>query len=222
MVPRVGRPGRESIDRFIRRSVGAMSRLVASVRTQHTGSAQRSQDERRTKLTASASGSLVCFVIRARLLARPGTTLPRGRRLRWLARRAHRRCETVDSDGGGDDGHRAQVHDLDDRRKLPSGPPPPGTRPTAPSSRAPTPSARSPRRFCCTASAEPDRVVSENSAGPDPVTGSGMRHGTYHGERNHQGLRNELITPATAVAAGTRVRCRDRLGGLLRYYHRAA
>jgi hypothetical protein len=157
MVPRVGRPGRESIDRFIRRSVGAMSRLVASVRTQHTGSAQRSQDERRTKLTASASGSLVCFVIRARLLARPGTTLPRGRRLRWLARRAHRRCETVDSDGGGDDGHRAQVHDLDDRRKLPSGPPPPGTRPTAPSSRAPTPSARSPRRFCCTASAEPDR-----------------------------------------------------------------
>jgi hypothetical protein len=37
----------------------------------------------------------------------------------------------------------------------------------------------------------------------------------YHGERNHQGLANELITPA-------QVRCRDRLGGLLRYYHRAA
>jgi putative transposase len=44
----------------------------------------------------------------------------------------------------------------------------------------------------------------------------------YHRERNHQGLGNELITPATAVARGTRVRCRDRLGGLLRYYHRAA
>jgi putative transposase len=44
----------------------------------------------------------------------------------------------------------------------------------------------------------------------------------YHGERNHQGLGNELITPAAAVAGGTRVRCRDRLGGLLRYYHRAA
>ena len=44
----------------------------------------------------------------------------------------------------------------------------------------------------------------------------------YHGERNHQGLGNELITPAVAVAGGTRVRCRDRLGGLLRYYHRAA
>jgi transposase InsO family protein len=44
----------------------------------------------------------------------------------------------------------------------------------------------------------------------------------YHGERNHQGLGNELITPAAAVAGATRVRCRDRLEGLLRYYHRAA
>jgi transposase InsO family protein len=42
----------------------------------------------------------------------------------------------------------------------------------------------------------------------------------YHGERNHQGLGNDLITPA--AAAGTQVRCRDRLGGLLRYYYRAA
>jgi putative transposase len=44
----------------------------------------------------------------------------------------------------------------------------------------------------------------------------------YHREPNHQELGNELITPATAAARGTRVRCRDRLGGLLRYYHRAA
>jgi transposase InsO family protein len=44
----------------------------------------------------------------------------------------------------------------------------------------------------------------------------------YHSERNHQGLGNELISPATADAGGTQVRCRDRLGGLLRYYHRAA
>jgi transposase InsO family protein len=44
----------------------------------------------------------------------------------------------------------------------------------------------------------------------------------YHGERNHQGLGNALITPAAAVAGGIQVRCRDRLGGLLRYYHRAA
>jgi putative transposase len=44
----------------------------------------------------------------------------------------------------------------------------------------------------------------------------------YHGERNHQGLGNELITPETRPLRGTQVRCRERLGGLLRYYHRAA
>jgi hypothetical protein len=43
----------------------------------------------------------------------------------------------------------------------------------------------------------------------------------YHGERNHQGLRNELIDgePATDVC---RIRRRQRLGGLLNYYARAA
>ena len=35
----------------------------------------------------------------------------------------------------------------------------------------------------------------------------------YHGERNHQGLGNELITPETRPLRGTHVRCRDRLGG---------
>jgi hypothetical protein len=44
----------------------------------------------------------------------------------------------------------------------------------------------------------------------------------YHGERNHQGLGNELIAPETRPLRGTQVRCRERLGGLLRYYHRAA
>jgi putative transposase len=44
----------------------------------------------------------------------------------------------------------------------------------------------------------------------------------YHGERNHQGLGNALITPESRQLGGTHVRCRERLGGLLRYYHRAA
>ena len=44
----------------------------------------------------------------------------------------------------------------------------------------------------------------------------------YHGERNHQGLRNELIAPQCHQNGGTHLRCRERLGGLLRYYHRAA
>jgi putative transposase len=45
----------------------------------------------------------------------------------------------------------------------------------------------------------------------------------YHGERNHQGLGNELIVAEAGVgAAEGEIRCRERLGGLLRYYHRAA
>ena len=43
-----------------------------------------------------------------------------------------------------------------------------------------------------------------------------------HGERTHQGLGNELISSGTHLAQGSHIRCRERLGGLLRYYHRAA
>ena len=43
----------------------------------------------------------------------------------------------------------------------------------------------------------------------------------YHGERNHQGLDNKIIDPGAGVGkiAG-RIECRERLGGLLRYYYR--
>ena len=44
----------------------------------------------------------------------------------------------------------------------------------------------------------------------------------YHGKRNHQGLDNDLIVPGLRTLVGPHVRCRERLGGLLRYYHRAA
>src|SRR5262245_41191122 len=44
----------------------------------------------------------------------------------------------------------------------------------------------------------------------------------YHGERNHQGLGNELIAPPFDLRGGTHLCCRERLGGLLRYYYRAA
>ena len=45
----------------------------------------------------------------------------------------------------------------------------------------------------------------------------------YHGERNHQGLDNQLIQPEESVGkAEGEIRCSERLGGLLRYYHRAA
>jgi len=45
----------------------------------------------------------------------------------------------------------------------------------------------------------------------------------YHGERNHQGLANRLIL-ASADRANTNgpVVRRERIGGLLNFYHRAA
>jgi putative transposase len=44
----------------------------------------------------------------------------------------------------------------------------------------------------------------------------------YHTERNHQGLEGRLIEP-TANDLGTEpIDCRERLGGLLRFYHRQA
>jgi putative transposase len=45
----------------------------------------------------------------------------------------------------------------------------------------------------------------------------------YHGERNHQGLHNAIIEPGDEVGAvAGNTNCRERLGGLLRYYHRCA
>lgn len=46
----------------------------------------------------------------------------------------------------------------------------------------------------------------------------------YHRERNHQGIRDRLIAPERLAPRGAdgHVRCRARLGGLLRYYHRVA
>ena len=43
----------------------------------------------------------------------------------------------------------------------------------------------------------------------------------YHRERNHQGLGNRLIVPGDANEAGEIV-CNERLGGMLKFYSRAA
>jgi hypothetical protein len=47
-----------------------------------------------------------------------------------------------------------------------------------------------------------------------------MHH--YHEERPHQGLDNELITPKTTVIGAGPIKCRERLGGLLKFYYREA
>ena len=44
----------------------------------------------------------------------------------------------------------------------------------------------------------------------------------YHEERPHQGLGNELIAPKTTLTGTGPVRCHERLGGVLKFYHREA
>jgi len=45
----------------------------------------------------------------------------------------------------------------------------------------------------------------------------------HHGERNHQGIAKRLIDASAAECRGSgSIECRERLGGLLRYYRRAA
>ncbi len=56
---------------------------------------------------------------------------------------------------------------------------------------------------------------------PRRLTFFTLRH--YHAERNHQGRNNELIEPVDEVGAvAGRLECRERLGGMLRYYYRDA
>ena len=43
----------------------------------------------------------------------------------------------------------------------------------------------------------------------------------FNHERNHQGIGNELIEGAVTRTAGP-IECTERLGGLLKFYHRAA
>ena len=44
----------------------------------------------------------------------------------------------------------------------------------------------------------------------------------YHAERNHQGLGNELIESDRSSMAQGGIRRRQRLGGILNFYYRAA
>ena len=45
----------------------------------------------------------------------------------------------------------------------------------------------------------------------------------YHLERNHQGLKNQLITPMKGpVHTQGQIERKERLGGLLNYYYRVA
>ena len=65
-----------------------------------------------------------------------------------------------------------------------------------------------------------DRLILFRERGLRHVVDQHVAH--YHGERNHQGLGNELIAPQLDQAGGPHLFCGERLGGLLHYYHHAA
>jgi len=66
-----------------------------------------------------------------------------------------------------------------------------------------------------------DRLILVGEASLRRAVAEFMEH--YHRERNHQGLGNQLIVPVPARASGDeRILSRERLGGLLKYYHRPA
>lgn len=45
----------------------------------------------------------------------------------------------------------------------------------------------------------------------------------YHRERNHQGLQNQVLEPGSEIGTSVgSIQCRERLGGMLKYYYRDA
>jgi len=75
----------------------------------------------------------------------------------------------------------------------------------------------------------PDAILARHSL--DRIVPLGEKHlraavrafvDHYHEERPHQGLGNELIAPTTTLLGPGPVRCRERLGGVLRFYYREA
>jgi transposase InsO family protein len=66
-----------------------------------------------------------------------------------------------------------------------------------------------------------DRIILVGEASLRRALGEFADH--YHRERNHQGLGNTLIEPlAEQPTHEGDIACRERLGGLLKYYHRPA
>ena len=66
-----------------------------------------------------------------------------------------------------------------------------------------------------------DRLIIFGEAMLRNAVGGFLTH--YHTERNHQGLGNRILQPGEEMGRKIGpVECRERLGGLLRYYYRKA
>ena len=64
-----------------------------------------------------------------------------------------------------------------------------------------------------------DRMILFGEESLRRATISFIQH--YNEERNHQGLGNKIIAPEEEVGAiAGKIECRERLGGILKYYHR--
>ena len=66
-----------------------------------------------------------------------------------------------------------------------------------------------------------NRMIFVSHASLRHAVGQYLSH--YHRERNHQGLGNQLLIPSRVMGEpGVPVKRRERLGGMLSYYHREA
>ena len=65
------------------------------------------------------------------------------------------------------------------------------------------------------------RIIFFGRQSLENAVGEYVKH--YHGERNHQGLSNHLVDPDQDVGAvAGKIECSERLGGMLKSYHRRA
>ena len=65
-----------------------------------------------------------------------------------------------------------------------------------------------------------DRIVPLGEAHLRAAVHAFVAH--YHEERPHQGLDNERIAPTTTSTGLGPIQCRERLGGMLKFYYRDA
>ena len=66
-----------------------------------------------------------------------------------------------------------------------------------------------------------DRIILFGEHSLQKATREFLAH--YHGERNHQSRENRIIEPRAEVGQlQGHIRCRERMGGMLRYYYRDA
>ena len=65
-----------------------------------------------------------------------------------------------------------------------------------------------------------NRMIFFGKRSPERAVAEYVEH--YQAERNHQGLNNDLLEPGDEIVHTADIACRERLGGMLKYYHRRA